>query len=114
MGSSKLIQCIKTHFIFRKKVEQTPRYFAFLTPGHSGSLWLTKILNSHPDVLCWHEGVYQRVFPLRYWQVTKKDRLAWFNSIRHPSANHYRKIYKAIGDVGSLTIDNCVFTRDKR
>ncbi len=31
--------------------------------GSSGSTWLVKLLNSHPDVFCYHEGVLAQIYP---------------------------------------------------
>lgn len=77
------------------------RYFIVLTPGHSGSVWLTKVLNSHPDVFCFHEGVLQRTFPLRWRDLKEEDRISWLYAVRE--STHYPKIFQAIGDVGSVT-----------
>ena len=33
--------------------------------GSTGSTWLAKLLNSHPDVFCYHEGVISKIFPAR-------------------------------------------------
>ncbi|PYX15489.1 MAG: hypothetical protein DMG84_11255 [Acidobacteria bacterium] len=33
--------------------------------GSSGSTWLVKLLNSHPDVFCYHEGVLAQIYPLK-------------------------------------------------
>jgi hypothetical protein len=31
--------------------------------GSTGSTWLAKLLNAHPDVYCTHEGFLARVYP---------------------------------------------------
>ncbi|MCD6550432.1 hypothetical protein J7K24_02715 [bacterium] len=96
----KEMESVKLSFALLPKPDE-PRYFVIIRPGHCGSLWLTKLLNSHPDVLCFHEGALQKVFPFPYWRVTEEDCLAWIYSL--VLQNHYHKIYKAIGDIGSIT-----------
>src|SRR3989344_7543531 len=78
------------------ELDKVVRYFIILTPGHSGSLWLSKILSAHPDVLCFHEGPVQKIFPKRYYNLTDEDIMIWLYSLKSTSANHYGKIYKAI------------------
>ncbi|KKP98824.1 MAG: hypothetical protein US71_C0003G0035 [Parcubacteria group bacterium GW2011_GWD2_38_12] len=85
------------------ELDKVVRYFIILTPGHSGSLWLSKILSAHPDVLCFHEGPVQKIFPKRYYNLTDEDIMIWLYSLKSTSANHYGKIYKAIGGIGKIT-----------
>lgn len=94
-----LLRSLELSFGLSPRPNQT-RYFAILGPGHCGSVWLTKLLNSHPEVFCFHEGVNQRIFPLNLWEAKDEDRLAWLYSIR--SLHLYPKIFRAIGDMGSM------------
>jgi hypothetical protein len=64
--------------------------------GSTGSAWLARLLNSHPDVFCSHEGVAARAYPGPYGEVDIfrfLDWLAWDNM---------HGAYAAIGDVGSI------------
>lgn len=73
------------------------RRFLVARMGSTGSTWLAKLLNSHPEVLCTHEGVLAQAFPrTRYGEeeVVRFVRyFAW--STRHHA-------YGAVGDVGSV------------
>jgi len=64
--------------------------------GSSGSTWLVKLLNSHPDVFCYHEGVLAQIYPHKSYTsehvVNFIQSLAW---------DDMHGAYKAIGDVGS-------------
>src|SRR5262245_23316782 len=39
------------------------RRFAVARMGSTGSTWLAKLLNSHPDVFGYHEGIITRIAP---------------------------------------------------
>ena len=43
------------------------RRFVVNRMGSTGSTWLARLLNSHPDVLCSHESIIGRVFPQRWY-----------------------------------------------
>jgi hypothetical protein len=73
------------------------RRFVINPMGSTGSTWLAKLLNSHPDVFCSHEGVVGHVYPRRSYTsddiIRFIEYLAW-------DAKH--SAYHAIGDVGSI------------
>ncbi len=64
--------------------------------GSSGSTWLVKLLNSHPDVFCYHEGVLAQIYPLKSYTSEHV-----VNFIRWLAWDDMHGAYKAIGDVGS-------------
>src|SRR5882672_9899505 len=64
--------------------------------GSSGSTWLVKLLNSHPDVFCYHEGVLAQIYPLKSYTSEHV-----VNFIRCLAWDDMHGAYKAIGDVGS-------------
>lgn len=82
---------------------QPTRYFLILSIGHSGGLWFSRVLNAHPQTLCLHEGVLQRIYPRRYWELVDQDILDFFGSLIRPAASRYHKAYCAVGDVGSVS-----------
>src|SRR5579872_5516236 len=65
--------------------------------GSTGSTWLAKLVNAHPDVLCSHEGIIGHVYPSKSYGtddvVTFLEYLAW--DTKHNA-------YAAIGDIGSV------------
>ncbi|MGE5206428.1 MAG: hypothetical protein ACM3PW_12500 [Chlamydiota bacterium] len=72
------------------------RRFLVNRMGSTGSTWLVKLLNSHPDVFCYHEGVLAQVFPATSYSSDDVVRfIHWL--IRDDMHGAYR----AIGDVGS-------------
>jgi hypothetical protein len=64
--------------------------------GSSGSTWLVKLLNSHPDVFCYHEGVLAQIYPHKSYTSEHV-----VNFIRSLAWDDMHGAYKAIGDVGS-------------
>ena len=64
--------------------------------GSSGSTWLVKLLNSHPDVFCYHEGVLAQIYPQKSYTSEHV-----VNFIRSLAWDDMHGAYKAIGDVGS-------------
>jgi hypothetical protein len=64
--------------------------------GSTGSTWLAKLLDSHPEVSCSHEGFVSQVFPRDNCSASDIDRFiqyfAW--DVKHNA-------YRAVGDVGS-------------
>jgi hypothetical protein len=72
------------------------RRFLVARQGSTGSTWLAKLINSHPDAFCYHEGIIAKIFPsvsygnaeiLTFIDLIAKDRM--------------HDAYAAIGDVGS-------------
>jgi hypothetical protein len=50
-------------FVSRLHVSYSHRRFVVARMGATGSTWLAKLLNSHPDVFCSHERIIAQVFP---------------------------------------------------
>ena len=73
------------------------RKFLVNRMGSTGSAWLAKLLNSHPDVFCSHEGVVSRIHPAR--EYGEEDILEFVESLAAETAHG---AYRAIGDVGSV------------
>ena len=65
--------------------------------GGTGSTWLAKLLNSHPDVFCSHEAVASRVFP-----ATQYGPAEILNYLRCLAWDSMHGAYSAVGDVGSI------------
>ena len=72
------------------------RRFLVNRMGSSGSTWLVKLLNSHPDVFCYHEGVLAQIYPHKSYTSEHV-----VNFIRWLAADDMKGAYKAVGDVGS-------------
>jgi len=72
------------------------RRFLITRMGHTGSTWLAKLLNSHPDVLCLHEHVISRAFPRRSFDSDDIVEL-----IQWLAGDTMHGAYLAAGDVGS-------------
>src|SRR6266576_566345 len=64
--------------------------------GSSGSTWLVKLLNSHPDIFCYHEGVLAQIYPHKSYTAEQV-----VNFIQWLAWDNMHGAYKAIGDVGS-------------
>lgn len=81
--------------------------FVVARMGSTGSAWLAKLLNSHPDVFCSHEGVAARAYPARSYGPVDilrfLDWLAW---------DTMHGAYAAIGDVGSVWQSHAVALRE--
>lgn len=78
--------------------------YVILTVGHSGSCWVAKMLNSHREVFCSHEALYQTIYPER-WRLcdiekNRRAELALIDYLTFGTA--IKGCYKAYGDVGSL------------
>jgi hypothetical protein len=73
------------------------RRFVVARMGSTGSAWLAKLLNSHPDVFCSHEGVAARAYPARSYGHA--DILRFLNWLAWDTMHG---AYTAIGDVGSI------------
>jgi hypothetical protein len=82
-------------------LEATGYHHRFLVNrlGSTGSTWLAKLLNSDPDVFCYHEGILAQVFPATSY--TGDDVI---NFIRRLATDDMHDAYKAVGDVGSVWI----------
>jgi hypothetical protein len=69
--------------------------------GSTGSSWLAKLLNAHPEVYCSHEGMMARVYPSN--QLTARDVLQF---IEYFAWDAKHEAYSVLGDVGSAFISH--------
>jgi hypothetical protein len=72
------------------------RRFLVARMGSTGSTWLAKLLDSHPDVSCTHEGVISQVYPRDQFSETDVRHF-----IRYFAWDTKHSAYRATGDVGS-------------
>jgi hypothetical protein len=75
------------------------RRFLVNRMGGTGSSWLVKLLNTHPDVFCYHEGVIIRTYPSSSYG--SEDIVSF---IRWLAADDMKGAYKAVGDIGSAWV----------
>jgi len=77
--------------------------FAVASFGRSGSVWLSKVLSSHPDVLALHEGVMQQIYPRAWHEAGLAETENWLMTL---SQMHGTQVgwsaYTAIGDLNSF------------
>lgn len=79
------------------------RLFLVARMGSTGSTWLAKLLNSHPEVFCEHEGVLQKIYPkLNYGS---DEIIQYIQTIAHDT---HHNAYKASGDVGSIWLFHAI------
>jgi hypothetical protein len=76
-----------------------PRRFFVSRLGGSGSTWLAKVLNAHPDVFCTHEGILSRLDPRQPVDIHEH-----FRFVERVASNAMHGAYAAIGDVGSTWV----------
>jgi hypothetical protein len=81
-----------------------PNRFFVARQGGTGSTWLAKTLNSHPNVYCTHEGIFGVVFPRKTYDVD--DHLRFVERI---ARDRMHGAYAAIGDVGSTWLGQQMF-----
>jgi len=86
----------------------THRRFVVTRMGFTGSTWLAKLLNSHPDVICFHEHVINRAFPRRSY-----DAEDIMDLVRLLAADDMHDSYAAAGDVGSVWMPHVFALRGK-
>jgi hypothetical protein len=79
------------------KLSGSHRRFLVSRMGSTGSTWLAKLLNSHPDVFCSHEGVIGRIYPSRSYG---NEEILSFIKLMAEDLMH--GAYFAAGDVGSV------------
>ena len=77
------------------------RRFLVNRMGGTGSSWLVKLLNAHPDVFCYHEGVIIRIYPASSYGT--EDIISF---IRWLAYDDMKGAYEAVGDVGSVWLDH--------
>jgi hypothetical protein len=87
------------------------RYFVIMSIGHSGSAWLAKLLNSHFDVMCFHElecVTYGEGMPPRiraYNEFSREELLRNLMYLFSPT-HRYGDSYKVMGTVdGAIDIE---------
>jgi hypothetical protein len=79
-------------------------YAVIVTAGHTGSAWLAKVLNSHFEVMCFHELdflTYTLDWPPRvraYFEFTLEERLRNLLYLFSPS-HRYGDSYQALGAI---------------
>jgi hypothetical protein len=73
------------------------RRFMVARMGSTGSAWFAKLLDSHPDVCCSHEGIVAQVFPAKH--VSASDILRF---IEYFAWDGKHDAYEVLGDVGSI------------
>ncbi len=78
------------------KAGSSDRRFLVTRMGGTGSAWLAKVLNSHSDVFCSHEGILAQVYPR-----TTYDADDLFKFTERLAADIMHGAYRAFGDVGS-------------
>jgi hypothetical protein len=87
------------------------RYFLILAAGHTGSAWLAKLLNSHFEVMCFHELEtisYTLHWPPRvraYFEFGHEERLRNLLYLFSPS-HRYGDSYQVLGAIpAGATLD---------
>jgi hypothetical protein len=80
-----------------RELRGTHRRFLVTRMGSTGSTWLVKLLNSHPEVFCYHEGVVAQVFPATSY--TSDDVVTFIRWLCHDTMH---RAYRAVGDAGSV------------
>jgi hypothetical protein len=87
------------------------RYFVVMSIGHSGSAWLAKLLNSHFDVMCFHELeciTYGEGMPprIRTYNEFSFDELLRNLMYIFATTHRYGDAYKVLGTVdGAINIE---------
>jgi hypothetical protein len=71
--------------------------FVISRMGSTGSGWLAKLLDAHPEVHCTHEGFLAHVYPAN--QLTGQDVLRF---IEYFAWDAKHEAYQVLGDVGSV------------
>jgi len=89
-------------------MHSTKIYFVVYTTGFSGSLFLSKILNSHKDVFCLHESEMFEAIRIRddgiveerfFFELEEKEKFSSHFFFMSPFLQHYYNGYKAVGSV---------------
>ena len=79
------------------------RRFLVARLGSTGSSWLAKLLNSHPEVFCEHEGILKKIYPRK--DFGPEDITEFILTVAH---NTHHNAYKAAGDVGSVSLSHII------
>ncbi len=71
--------------------------------GRSGTVWLSKLLNAHPEVLCFHEGAIMHHHPSPWWEAGAVETLRWVSAMNDLAQwNVGFTCYRSLGDVNSI------------
>jgi hypothetical protein len=84
------------------------RRFMVNRMGGTGSSWLAKLLNTHPEVFCYHEGVIVRAYPASSYGTDDITSL-----IQWLAYDDMKGAYQAVGDVGSAWLGHIVSLPNK-
>jgi hypothetical protein len=79
------------------RVNGNVRRFIIGRMGSTGSSWLAKLLNGHPEVYCSHEGIVAQLYPSL--QINSQE---IFRFIEYFAWNAKHEAYRVLGDVGSV------------
>ena len=83
-------------------------YFVIYSPGFSGSLFLSKVINSHKDVICLHETEMFEALKIHndgkietkfFFELNEKNKFSRHLFFMTPFLHHYFNAYKAVGTV---------------
>ena len=81
----------------------SPNIFIVASFGRSGTVWLSKILNSHPDVMAYHEGAMKQVYPRGWFEAGMTETEHWFSAIKDMAPWDVElRSYSAVGDLNSF------------
>jgi hypothetical protein len=83
-------------FLSNLRIFGNVKRFVVSRMGSTGSSWLVKLLNGHPEVHCSHEGLLAQVYPSH--QFTGRDVLRF---IEYFAWDAKHEAYGVLGDVGS-------------
>ena len=82
---------------------KSPLLFNVGSFGRSGTVWFSKLLNSHPDVLSLHEGVMLHDHAEHWYEAGVSETIAWIKKFYDVSRwNVGMGCYRAVGDVNSV------------
>jgi hypothetical protein len=79
------------------KINGDVRRFVITRMGSTGSTWLAKLLDSHPDVHCSHEGFLAQVYP-----ANQSDGGDVLRFIEYFAWDAKHEAYQVVGDIGSV------------
>src|SRR5690606_38362593 len=95
-------RCVAPRWIV-EAMKPAPRSFFVASFGRSGTVWLSKLLNAHPEVLCLHEGAMMHHHPKSWQTAGMAETLAWISSLLDLGEwNVGFKSYCSVGDVNSI------------
>jgi FkbM family methyltransferase len=81
----------------------SPTIFIVAAFGRSGTVWLSKILNSNPEVMAYHEGTMKHVYPRGWFEAGMTETENYFGAIKHMAPwDVGLSTYAAVGDLNSF------------